>query len=200
MAEQRLTARQRDIADRLARGLANKQIAAELGISERSVKGHVSDLLRKFATPSRGGLIAHLVAHRSQPSLELDPSQFAQYEDVPFMVAVTTGPEHRFVFVNALSAAVAGRRKDSLVGKTMNEAYPDLDPAFSAALDSVFTTGRPWSAPEAPAAFPRDDGTTRQTRLNLLFAPLRDASGGVVGLLHIGTEVEGGAGEDVPTA
>lgn len=195
MAEQRLTARQRDIADFLVRGLANKQIAAELGISERSVKGHVSDLLRKFSAPSRGGLIAHLVAQRSQPSLELDPAHFAQYEKVPFMVAVTTGPEHRFVFVNALSAAVAGRRRESLLGKTMKEAYPDLHPAFSAALDSVFATGQPWSAPEAPATFPHDDGTTRETRLNLLFAPLRDAGGRVVGLLHIGTEVEGGAGE-----
>ena len=108
------------------------------------------------------------------------------------MVAVTTGPEHRFLFVNALSAAVAGRRRESLIGKPMKEAYPDLDPAFTAALDSVYATGRPWSAPEAPATFPQDDGATRQTRLNLLFAPLRDASGRVVGLLHIGTEVERG--------
>jgi hypothetical protein len=30
-----------------------------------------------------------------------------------------------------------------------------------------------------------------ETRLNVMFAPLRDATGRVVGLLHIGTEVEG---------
>jgi DNA-binding CsgD family transcriptional regulator len=190
VAEQRLTSRQRDVVERVARGLANKQIAAELGISERSVKGHVSDLLRKFATPSRAGLIAHLVDQRRLPALELDPLSFAQYERVPFMVAVTFGPEHRFVFVNALSAAVAGRTPASLVGKTMREAYPDLDPAFSAALDSVYATGQPWSAPEAPATFPRDDGTSYETRLNLLFAPLRDSRGLVAGLLHIGTEVD----------
>jgi hypothetical protein len=155
------------------------------------VKGHVSDLLRKFETPNRAGLIAHVVEWRRRPALDLDSSDFAQYERVPFMVAVTFGPEHRFVFVNALSAAVAGRTASSLVGKTMREAYPALDPAFAAALDSVFATGKPWSAPEAPATFPRDDGTLYETRLNVMFAPLRDATGRVVGLLHIGTEVEG---------
>jgi len=190
VAEQRLTSRQRDVVERVARGLANKQIAAELGISERSVKGHVSDLLRKFATPNRAGLIAHLVESRRLPALELDPADFAQYERVPFMVAVTFGPEHRFVFVNALSAAVAGRAPSWLVGRSMREAYPDLDPGFSAALDSVYTSGHAWSAPEAPAKFPRDDGTTYETRLNLLFAPLRDSSGRVVGLLHIGVEAD----------
>ena len=191
MALQRLTSRQRDVVERLARGLANKEIAAELGISERAVKGHVSDLLRKFETPNRAGLIAHVVEWRRRPALDLDSSDFAQYESVPFMVAVTLGPEHRFVFVNALSAAVAGRAPSALLGKSMGEAYPGLDPAFAAALDSVYATGRPWSAPDAPATFVRDDGTAYETRLNVMFAPLRDATGSVVGLLHIGTEVEG---------
>ena len=190
MAEHKLTARQRDVVERVARGLANKEIAAELGISERSVKGHVSDLRRKFDTPNRAGLIAHLVELRRLPALELDPSDFTQYERVPFMVAVTFGPEHRFVFVNALSAAVAGRAPSWLVGKSMAEAYPDLDPGFARALESVFATGQAWSAPEAPATFPRDDGTAYETRLNLLFAPLRDSRGRVVGLLHIGVEVD----------
>jgi len=48
-----LTKRQGDVVALVARGLANKQIAGELGISERAVKGHVSDLLRKFDTPNR---------------------------------------------------------------------------------------------------------------------------------------------------
>src|SRR3954468_13806973 len=58
MAERRLTARQTDVFQRVALGMANKQIARELHISERSVKGHVSDLLRKFDVPNRAGLIA----------------------------------------------------------------------------------------------------------------------------------------------
>src|SRR5437870_127601 len=57
-ADRRLTGRQTDVFQRVARGMANKEIAAELGISERSVKGHVSDLLHKFDVANRAGLIA----------------------------------------------------------------------------------------------------------------------------------------------
>ena len=191
MEEVRLTGRQEQVVGGVARGLTNKEIGAELGISERAVKAHVSDLLRKFDVPNRAGLIAQIV-DRSRPlhALELDATQFTQYEDVPFMVAVTHGPEHRFVFVNAMSASVAGRPASSLVGLPMKDAYPDLDPRYLAALDDVYTTGVPWSAPRSPARFLRADGTFHDTSLNLMFAPIRDASGAITGLLHIGAEVE----------
>lgn len=193
MENVQLTGRQEQVVAGVARGLTNKEIAAELGISERAVKAHVSELLRKFAVPNRAGLIAQLVdSSRPQHALELDARQFAQYEDVPFMVAVTHGPEHRFVFVNAMSAAVARRTATSLVGHAMKDAYPELDPRYLAALDAVYTTGIPWSAPRSPARFPRADGTFHDTWLNLMFAPIRDASGRIAGLLHIGAEVEPG--------
>ena len=186
-----LTRRQEQVVGGVARGLTNKEIAAELRISERAVKAHVSDLLRKFDVANRAELIAHLVDRsRPQQALDLDARQFARYEDVPFMVAVTHGPEHRFVFVNAMSAAVAGRAADSLVGHAMMDAYPDLDPRYLAALDAVYRTGVPWSAPRSPARFLRADGSYHDTSLNLMFAPIRDATGDIVGLLHIGAEVE----------
>lgn len=186
----RLTARQQQVVDGVARGLANKQIAAELGISERAVKGHVSDLLRKFGVPNRAGLIAHIVGIEPRPPvLQMAADDFERYANAPFMLAVTIGPEHRFVFVNDVSAAVAGRTPAELVGRTMHEAYPDLDPRYAAALDEVYRTGVPWSAPRSPARFPRSDGSAYDTLLNLMFAPMRDASGAVVGLLHVGSEV-----------
>src|SRR5512143_1037335 len=120
-AMERLTARQQQVVDGVARGLANKQIAAEMGISERAVKGHVSDLLHKFGVPNRAGLIAHIVgAETRRPLLQMDAGDFERYANVPFMLAVTIGPEHRFVFVNAVSATVAGRTPDDLVGRTMH--------------------------------------------------------------------------------
>lgn len=187
---ERVTARQQQVVDGVRRGLANKQIAAELGISERAVKGHVSDLLRKFAVPNRAGLIAHIVgAEARRPLLQMDAADFERYANAPFMLAVTVGPEHRFVFVNDVSAAVAGCTPHDLVGRTMQEAYPDLDPRYAAALDEVYRTAIPWSTPRSPARFPRADGTVYDTLLNLMFAPMRDANGAVVGLLHVGSEV-----------
>jgi DNA-binding NarL/FixJ family response regulator len=55
---ERLTAREREIVKFLARGYANKEIAAELGISERTVKFHVSEILARLDASNR----AHAVA------------------------------------------------------------------------------------------------------------------------------------------
>jgi DNA-binding NarL/FixJ family response regulator len=48
-----LTTREQAVLDHLARGLGNKQIAAALGISERTVKFHVSSLFTKLGASNR---------------------------------------------------------------------------------------------------------------------------------------------------
>jgi DNA-binding NarL/FixJ family response regulator len=48
-----LTPRERSVLEHLARGLANKQIAAALGISERTVKFHVSSVFAKLGAANR---------------------------------------------------------------------------------------------------------------------------------------------------
>jgi hypothetical protein len=106
------------------------------------------------------------------------------------MVAVTLGPKHRYAFINEMSAQVAGRRPASLVGLTLREAYPEVDATYEAALDQVYASGTPWAMSRAPARFPRDDGTVRESLLHLMFAPLRDRRGTIVGILHIGSEIE----------
>jgi len=58
-----LTPQQRVVLRMLGEGLLNKQIAYELSISESTVKGHVSAILRKFEVPSR--MQAVLLAQRN---------------------------------------------------------------------------------------------------------------------------------------
>jgi len=48
-----LTPRERAVLDALALGLGNKQIAARLGVSERTVKFHVSSLFAKLGAGNR---------------------------------------------------------------------------------------------------------------------------------------------------
>jgi len=48
-----LTPREQSVLEHLARGLANKQIAAQLGIAERTVKFHVSAVFAKLGASNR---------------------------------------------------------------------------------------------------------------------------------------------------
>ena len=48
-----LTSRERDVLARVARGYPNRQIAADLGITERTARTHVSNILAKLGLTSR---------------------------------------------------------------------------------------------------------------------------------------------------
>jgi DNA-binding NarL/FixJ family response regulator len=48
-----LTPREMEILDYIARGLLNKQIATQLGISEQTIKNHVTSILRKLNANAR---------------------------------------------------------------------------------------------------------------------------------------------------
>ena len=52
-----LTPREREVLPRVVAGLLNKQIAAEIGISEAAVKVHRSQLIRKMGASSLAELV-----------------------------------------------------------------------------------------------------------------------------------------------
>jgi DNA-binding CsgD family transcriptional regulator len=54
-----LTSREREVFEQMAAGLSNRQIAQVLGISEHTVKFHVSAILGKLGVSSRSAAIRH---------------------------------------------------------------------------------------------------------------------------------------------
>ena len=58
-----LTSRERDILEEVARGASNKKVAATLGIAERTVKHHMSNILQKLQVKNR--VEAALIAERA---------------------------------------------------------------------------------------------------------------------------------------
>jgi ATP/maltotriose-dependent transcriptional regulator MalT len=54
-----LTSREHDVLEQMAAGLSNRQIAHTLGISEHTVKFHVSAILGKLGVSSRSAAIRH---------------------------------------------------------------------------------------------------------------------------------------------
>jgi DNA-binding CsgD family transcriptional regulator len=62
----KLTRREEEVLSGVMRSLANKEIAASLNLSERTVKFHVSSLLAKFRVRGRMELVREAAQHTSQ--------------------------------------------------------------------------------------------------------------------------------------
>ena len=56
-----LTQRERQMAHAVSRGLRNRQIAAEFGISEETVKKHLATIYGKLALNGRVALAVHVL-------------------------------------------------------------------------------------------------------------------------------------------
>ena len=52
-----LTAREGEIVERIARGLDNAQIAAQLGLSEKTVRNHITHIFDKLGVETRAQAI-----------------------------------------------------------------------------------------------------------------------------------------------
>ena len=59
--EERLTPREREVLALIVRGMANKRIARELGVSEKTVKAHVGHVLAKLGVTDRTQAALHAV-------------------------------------------------------------------------------------------------------------------------------------------
>jgi len=61
LAVRGLTPRQQEIASRVLRGMSNKRIAGELGLSEQTVKDHINAIFRKLGIHHRAELAARVL-------------------------------------------------------------------------------------------------------------------------------------------
>jgi len=61
-----LTAREREVLELVRQGLANKQIARRLGISERTVKAHLTSVFGAIGVTDRTGAALWAQRHRDQ--------------------------------------------------------------------------------------------------------------------------------------
>jgi signal transduction histidine kinase len=129
---------------------------------------------------------------RAMASADLERQRLLQLiSDAPVAIALLHGPEHRYEVVNLAHRHMVGRR--DLVGKTVAEAFPELEPDAPnfAALDSVYRTGVPFIAEEFVSA-PIDKsgtGAPEETIYRIVIAPSRDVGGEITGLIVVSVDV-----------
>ena len=58
-----MTRREQQVADLIAQGLSNKDIAADLVISQRTAESHVEHILTKLGFTSRAQVAAWIAGH-----------------------------------------------------------------------------------------------------------------------------------------
>ena len=98
----KLTRREEEVLNGVMRSLANKEIAASLNLSERTVKFHVSSLLAKFRVRGRMELVREAARHASPAAPVAAP--VATREARPLVSRIMTYGRGRGSFV-----AMAGR-------------------------------------------------------------------------------------------
>jgi len=184
-----LTPRQQEVLDRVAQGKPNKQIGAELGISERAVKALVTRLFGKLAVGNRAGLIATVLrAGAATRSLTAGPAgDLSQYLDAPFMIAVLRGPRHEFIFVNRMFERVSGIAANALVGREFDAAFSGGKIGTHPLMEAVLTTGVPAVRADRSSRWRDAQGEIRTCVLHTLIHPLRGPSGSVDALLTVTT-------------
>jgi len=110
-------------------------------------------------------------------------------EQAPVFMAMLSGPEHRFTFVNNGYLKLIGYR--DIVGKTVAESLPEtVDQGYITLLDQVYLNGEALSAKSAKYEFQATPGGQVNERyIDFVFQPIRDVQNALLGILVQGLDV-----------
>ena len=112
-------------------------------------------------------------------------------DHAPGFIAMSRGQNHTFEYANASYRDFV--KRTDLTGKTVAEALPEIiGEGFLTVLDQVYRTGTPFRGSDLPISI-RDPATGRlqQHWIDVLYQPMRDASGTITGLFCEGYDVTG---------
>lgn len=106
-------------------------------------------------------------------------------EQMPGFVALLSGSEHRFEYINDAYREISGDRE--FIGRTVREVFPDIaGQGFYELLDQVYQTGERFTARALPVNLDRADG---HRFIDLTYEPIRNDPGDVTGILAGGYDV-----------
>jgi len=112
------------------------------------------------------------------------------FMQAPMLILVLHGPRHEVELANPPVCKVFGRSESELLHHALFDVVPELrEQVFLELLDDVYRTGEPYLGKETPASFVRSDGSREAVYFNFLYAPNRNAAGGIEGVFVIASDV-----------
>ncbi|HSS10815.1 MAG TPA: LuxR C-terminal-related transcriptional regulator, partial [Acidimicrobiales bacterium] len=104
-----LTPREREVADLLAEGLSNRQIAGRLYISERTAEAHAENIRRKLGVHSRTQVASWVIDRRHPPGrISADPAveKTSPSTDAPGQPASRSARHRRWVMGSVIATVM----------------------------------------------------------------------------------------------
>jgi DNA-binding CsgD family transcriptional regulator len=184
----RLTLRDRQVLALVLRGLGNKQIAAELGVSEQAIKEHVSILLAKFDVPNRAALGAAGARLEIADEGGLDRAVVRElFTAAEPQICVMRGPDLRYEAANDAFLRATGRRPT--IGRTMRETFPELaGQGVFERVEEVYATGVALIEHEVSRLWDRGKGLEHRL-IDLVVQPSHADDGSINGIISFAVDV-----------
>jgi PAS domain S-box-containing protein len=107
-------------------------------------------------------------------------------ENSPLAIAVTQGPEHRFLMVNAAQKRLFPNIPE-FTGRTVAEIWPEQKETFAPILDRVYHAGDPFFAEDAPWQTDKGSGL-EEAFYTYSYSPLYGPDGTVEGIIVLSIE------------
>jgi DNA-binding CsgD family transcriptional regulator len=184
----RLTPRQRQVLDLVAAGAPNKEIAAQLRISEQAAKQQVSKLLTRFGVGSRAALASSALALRITGQRDSDLPLEYLFDLAPVAMALTRGPDHVFSAVNRTFVDLFGER-DGWIGSRLRDVLTGSEAALLPLVDAIYRSGERSQRASVPIQLTGADGGSVDRTLTVTTQPTHGPEGTVTGLVFFGVDV-----------
>jgi PAS domain S-box-containing protein len=127
---------------------------------------------------------------RLRVQVEFERNQLRDaFAQAPAAMALLSGPDQKFIFVNQAYLEMTGRKRSAIVGRTVQEALPELvDQGFLDLLNQVFQTGKPFFAKACEARLTRA-GKSEQVYVDFTYYAMCNLAGRVEGIFFLGIDV-----------
>jgi len=171
-------------------GLSTDEGFVAVARSNRSFPSETDGLLLSVAA-NQGAVAVQTARLRSKAEFERGRVE-ELLAQAPAAIGLTSGPQHRWVYVNEQYVRLTGRSSSSdFLGKTVLESLPEIETQpFVSLLDEVFRTGESYVGRGARAVLNRaHTGQPEEAYFDFVYQPVKKAAGTVDGVLVHAMEV-----------